>query len=86
MERKPYKTGIYNHPLPPFSRSLRSSSRRATFCHNKRPICHFELVGKSVFLFSLTFFEETFPAVNPWHGRYIALRMLEGFIHRNQYR
>ena len=32
--------------------ALRSVSRRATFSHNKRPICHFELLGKSVFVFS----------------------------------
>ena len=29
--------------------ALRSGSRRATFCHKKRPICHFEFVSKSVF-------------------------------------
>ena len=33
--------------------ALRSVSRRATFCHKKRPICHFELVGKSVLFFPL---------------------------------
>ena len=32
--------------------ALRSGSRRATFCHKNRPICHFETVGKLVF-FSL---------------------------------
>ena len=29
MERKPYWTGSYNHPLPPFSRSLRCAPSRA---------------------------------------------------------
>ena len=33
--------------------ALRSVSRRATFCHKNRPICHFELVGKSVLFFPL---------------------------------
>ena len=32
--------------------ALRSVSRRATFCHKPRPICHFEFVGKSVLFFS----------------------------------
>ena len=33
--------------------ALRSGSRRAGFCHRKRPICHFEVVGKPVLLFPL---------------------------------
>ncbi len=33
--------------------ALRSGSRRAGLCHRKRPICHFEMVGKSVLLFPL---------------------------------
>ncbi len=32
--------------------ALRSGSRQATFCHKNRPICHFEQVGKSVFVSS----------------------------------
>ena len=32
--------------------ALRSVSRRATFCHKNRPICHFGFVGKSVLFFS----------------------------------
>ena len=28
----------------------RCASRRAGFCHRKRPICHFEFVGKPVFI------------------------------------
>ena len=31
----------------------RCASRRAGFCHRKRPICHFEMVGESVLLFPL---------------------------------
>ena len=33
--------------------ALAYASRRAGFCHRKRPICHFEMVGKSVLLFPL---------------------------------
>ena len=33
--------------------ALRSGSRRAAFCHRKRPICHFEVVGESVLFFPL---------------------------------
>ena len=32
--------------------ALRSVSRRATFCHKPRPICHFGFVGKAVLFFS----------------------------------
>ena len=32
---------------------LRCACTRATFCHKNRPICHFELVGKSVLFFPL---------------------------------
>ena len=49
--------------------ALRSVSRRATFCHKPRPICHFGLVGKSVLFFSPGYTGVTPPAVNPWHGR-----------------
>ena len=31
--------------------ALAYASRRAGLCHRKRPICHFEMVGKSVLLF-----------------------------------
>ena len=31
--------------------ALRSVSRRAAFSNKNRPICHFEFVGKSVFIF-----------------------------------
>ena len=40
--------------------ALRSVSRRATFCHKTRPICHFELVGKSVLFFPLVPLREHF--------------------------
>ena len=40
--------------------ALRSGSRRAGFCHRKRPICHFEFVGKPVFVVSFGFIEERF--------------------------
>ena len=66
--------------------ALRSGSRRATFCHNKRPICHFELVGKSVLFFSLVSSRKHSVFFNPWRGRCITLRMLEGLSHCNQYR
>ncbi len=35
--------------------ALAYASRRATSCHNKRPICHFERVGKSVLFFSSSY-------------------------------
>ncbi len=40
--------------------ALRSDSRRATFCHYPRPICHFEFVGESVF-----FSPQALPGVTP---------------------
>ena len=46
----------------------RCASRRATFCHRKRPICHFEMVGKPVFVVSFGFDQEKYSAVNPWRG------------------
>ena len=48
--------------------ALRSVSRRATFSHNKRPICHFELVDKPVLFFSFGFIEGTLSVFNPWLG------------------
>ena len=36
------------------------------FCHSKRPICHFEFVGKPVFIASFGFDEEESSAFNPW--------------------
>ena len=49
--------------------ALRSVSRRATFCHKNRPICHFGVVGKSV-LFSSSSSTGVTPSIfNPWLGR-----------------
>ena len=39
------------------------------FSHRKRPICHFEMVGKSVFILPFGSFEGTLSTFNPWHGR-----------------
>ena len=65
---------------------LCSDSRRATFCHKNRPICHFELSGQTG-LFSPLVSAESYPLL-PIRGAAGALasRMLEGFISRNQYR
>ena len=49
--------------------ALRSVSRRATFCHKTRPICHFGVVGKSVLFFFFGSIEETLSTFNPWLGR-----------------
>ena len=54
--------------FPP-SLVLRCACTRAASCHNKRPICHFKLAGKSVFYFSPSLTGVTLPAVNPWRGR-----------------
>ena len=51
--------------------ALRSVSRRATFCHKNRPICHFELSGQIGLIFSFGSIKGTLPAVNPWHGRVV---------------
>ena len=54
--------------FPP-SLVLRCACTRAAFCHNKRPICHFKLAGKSVFYFSPSLTGVTLPAVNSWRGK-----------------
>ena len=66
--------------------ALAYASRRATFSHNKRPICHFELVGKSVLFFPLVSSREH--SLFSIRGAAGALppRMLEGLSSRNQYR
>ncbi len=46
-----------------------SGSRRATFSHRKRPICHFELGGQIGLIFSFGSIKGTLSAVNPWRGR-----------------
>ena len=43
---------------------------RATFYHKPRPICHFGLVGKSVFVSPQALPGVTPSAVNPWRGRW----------------
>ena len=48
--------------------ALRSVSRRATFCHKNRPICHFELSGQIGLVFSFGFIEGTLCVFNPWLG------------------
>src|SRR5699024_9361703 len=66
--------------------ALRSVSRRATFCHNKRPICHFEFVGTSVLFFPLVLSREhSLFSIRGAAGG-MPSRMLEGFSSRNQYR
>ena len=53
--------------------ALRSVSRRATFYHKTRPICHFEQVGKPVFFSPRAIPEVTLSAFNPWRGRWGAI-------------
>ena len=68
--------------FPP-SLVLRCACTRAAFCHNKRPICHFKLAGKSVFYFSPSLTGVTLPAVNSWRGKGVP-RTLNGLTHHNQ--
>ena len=65
--------------------ALAYASRRATFSHRKRPICHFEFVGKSVF-FLPELHRGSHPLLLIRGAAGLASRMLEGFIYRNQYR
>ena len=65
---------------------LRCACTRATFCHKNRPICHFELVGKSVLFFPLVSSREhSLFSIRGAAGG-IPSRMLEGLSSRNQYR
>ena len=48
--------------------ALAYASRRATSCHQPRPICHFGLVGKSAFVSPQATPGVTPSAVNPWRG------------------
>ena len=66
--------------------ALRSVSRRATFCHKNRPICHFELVGKSVLFFPLVSSREHSVFSIRGSAGALASRMLEGLSYHNQYR
>ena len=58
--------------------ALRSVSRRATFCHKNRPICHFKLVGKSVFFSPQATPGVTLSAVNLWRGSCFVACVLPG--------
>ena len=60
----------------------RCASRRATFCHRKRPICHFELGGQTGLYFSPRFCRENFlllirGAVEEW--LHVWVQLLGGF-------
>ena len=62
--------------------ALAYASRRAGFCHRKRPICHFEMVGKSVLLFPLALTRKNIlllirGAVEEW--LHVWMQLLEGF-------
>ena len=50
--------------------ALRSGSRRATFYHQPRSICHFEMGGRIGLFFSLGFCEGTPSGFRPWRGRW----------------
>ena len=50
--------------------ALRFGSRRATFYHQPRPICHFEMGGRIGLFFSLGFCEGTPSGFRPWRGRW----------------
>ena len=52
--------------------ALRSGSRRAAFCHRKRPICHFEVVGESVLFFSLVLRRKDFVLLIRGAGGWVA--------------
>ena len=60
--------------------ALRSVSRRATFCHKNRPICHFELSGQIGLVFSSGFIEGTLSIFNSWLGRWVASEDTANFI------
>ena len=66
--------------------ALRSVSRRATFSHKNRPICHFEFVGKSVLFFPLVSSREHSVFSIRGSAGGMPPRMLEGLSSRNQYR
>ena len=66
--------------------ALAYASRRATFCHKNRPICHFEFVGKSVLFFPLVSSREHSVFSIRGAAGALASRMLEGLSSRNQYR
>ena len=66
--------------------ALAYASRRATFSHRKRPICHFEQVGKSVLFFPLVPSREHPLLSIRGAADSLPPRMLENLSSRNQYR
>ena len=66
--------------------ALRSVSRRATFCHKNRPICHFGVVGKSVLFFPLVLSRKHSLFLIRGSVGEVPSRMLEGLSSRSQYR
>ncbi len=55
--------------------ALRFGSRRATFYHQPRPICHFEMGGRIGLFFSFGFCGVTPPVFKPWRGRWTNWRL-----------
>ena len=66
--------------------ALRSVSRRATFSHNKRPICHFGFMGKSVLFFPLVSSREHFLFSIRGSAGGLPPRIPQILYSRNQYR
>ena len=66
--------------------ALRSVSRRATFYYKPRPICHFKLVGKSVFFLPKLHRGSHFLLLIRGSAGGKPPRMLEGLNYHNQYR
>ena len=65
---------------------LRCACTRAAFSHNKRPICHFKFVGKSVFFLpKLHRGSHPLLSIRGAVGE-VPSRMLEGLSYREQYR
>ena len=67
---KPIELKAITIPYRPFR--ARCASRRATFCHRKRPICHFEVVGESVLFFSLVLRRKDFVLLIRGAGGWVA--------------
>ena len=65
--------------------ALRSVSRRATFYYKPRPICHFKLVGKSVF-FLPKLHRGSHPLLSIRGSAGMPSRMPQVLYSRNQYR
>ena len=66
--------------------ALAYASRRAAFFYRKRPICHFEHVGKSVSFFPLVPSREHSLLSIRGTADSLPPRMLEGLSYHNQYR